>query len=144
MSKKQTVAFMQKIANIMMKGIRKLAEKVDTLEKRIQALESRTASSGGGMRAPAPAQPPTQPPAQQYAQPPAAPIPQQAPPPQAPQAQATPAPARVPPPRAAPPSATSAAGGPGPQAGAPPPPGAPSGMSRQQEMLQELKSLFGK
>ena len=140
MSKKETVAFMQKIANIMMKGIRKLAEKVDTLDKRVQALESRVAGSGGVASAPAPVQPPVQ----QIAPQPTGPAQQYAPSPQTPQAQSNPAPARVAPPRAPPPSATSTAGGPGLQQGAPPPPGAPSGQSLQQEMLQELKSLFGK
>ncbi|MHA1916986.1 MAG: hypothetical protein ACTSUV_01580 [Candidatus Ranarchaeia archaeon] len=145
MSKKATVAFMQKVAGVMMKGIKNLAEKMEELGASIAKMETRLAlleqntlgqPSTPTMKVPvaAPQQPAYSPPPSQsqpaIPQQPAPVTPQQAPP------AATP-PLRAAPPRAAPPNAAA----PGQPATAPPP--RPT-MSLQQEMLQELKSLFGK
>ena len=154
------IAFMQKVVNVIMNGITQMTKKMDILEGRIAQLER----SVMGGRVPQPAQPMPAPtrqapparPAPPKAQPAAPPVARQAPP-------AAPQPAhaaRSPPPSAQPVPAPAPARAPQPEhAGLPPgilkpvpqtpqePEGAPpisSGGSLQQEMLNELKTLFGR
>ena len=157
------IAFMQKVVNVIMNGITQITKKMDILESRIVQLE-RSARGGYApqpvhpQRAPARQAPPTRP-APPRPQPAAPPVARQAPP------AAQPAYASRQPPPSAPPApmpAPAPAPAPAPQPahdGLPPgilkpvpqtpqePEGAPpisSGGSLQQEMLNELKTLFGR